>query len=177
MVDHAFCNPVRPRRVRTATVAVAMIAMLASATGAWAQKLYKSVGPDGKIIYGDRPPAEGRVEKSMSFDNLPASSLPANTASYVEQLRRLREGGAAAVPTGDVLLFSAKWCGYCTKAKAYLTSKSIAYREVDIDSPAGMASFAQAGGAGGGIPFLVASGKHLRGFTAGAYDAFFAQGK
>ena len=45
------------------------------------------VGPDGSIIYSDRPPAEARLEMTMTFENLPSSPLPASTppmsSSYV----------------------------------------------------------------------------------------------
>lgn len=147
------------------------------APGASAQKLYKSVGADGKVVYSDRPPTDGRVEKTMKFENLPASALPASAASYVEQLRRMRSGTSANLPTAGVVLFSAGWCGYCTKAKAYLAAKAIAYREFDIDTSDGMNNFAQAGGAGGGVPYILAGGQSVRGFSAAAYDAFFANRK
>jgi len=35
--------------------------------------LYKSVGPDGRIVYGDRPPVDGRSAQTMKFENLPSS--------------------------------------------------------------------------------------------------------
>lgn len=142
-----------------------------------AQQLYKSVGPDGKVVYSDRPPAEGRVEKTMKFANLPTSALPASAASYVEQLRRMQAGASPSVPATGVVLYSASWCGYCRQAKAYLAAKAIAFQEIDIDTGSGMSSFAQAGGAGGGIPFLLAGGHSVRGFNVAAYDAFFAKRK
>jgi glutaredoxin len=113
----------------------------------------------------------------MKFENLPTSDLPASTASYVEQLRRLRAGASASLPTTGVVLYSASWCGYCRQAKAYLSSKAIAFQEIDIDTSSGMSNFAQAGGAGGGVPFLLAGGQSVRGFNAAAYDAFFANRK
>ena len=36
----------------------------------------RMVGPDGRIVYSDRPPAEGRLENTMAFENLPSSPLP-----------------------------------------------------------------------------------------------------
>ncbi|RZJ24710.1 MAG: glutaredoxin family protein [Haliea sp.] len=139
------------------------------------QSLYKSVGPDGKTVYSDRPPADGRIEKTMKFDDLPASALPASASSYVEQLRRLRAStaGAPQAPVGTTVLYSAVWCGYCKLAKAWLGSKNIAYQLIDIDTKEGMASFAQAGG-GKGVPLLLAGGQRVQGFSAGAYDAVFA---
>lgn len=154
--------------------ALVLIVLWALASGAVAQKLYKSIAPDGQIVYSDRPPSEGRVEKTLKFENLPASALPASAATYVEQLQRLRESTGPKLPMAGVVLFSATWCGYCTRAKAYLAAKAIGFREIDIDTQDGMANFAQAGGAGGGVPLLVAGGQSVRGFTAPAYDAFFA---
>ena len=145
--------------------------LLASGTVARAQTLYKSVGPDGRIVYSDKPPAEGRVDKTMSFENLPSSPVPAATLSYVAQLRRLRESAPAAIE--GVVLYSATWCGYCRKAKAYLAARSVSYQEIDIDTPAGRSAFAQAGG-GKGVPLLLAKGQRVQGFSADAYDALFA---
>ncbi|MBS1189755.1 MAG: Glutaredoxin [Rhodocyclaceae bacterium] len=34
-------------------------------------------------------------------------------------------------------LYSASWCGYCRKAKAYLGERGIPYQEIDIDTPEG----------------------------------------
>jgi glutaredoxin len=146
----------------------------AAAPPATAQTLYKSVGPDGRIVYSDRPPAEGRVDKTMSFENLPSSPVPAATLSYVEQLRRLREASPPAVQ--GVVLYSATWCGFCRKAKAYLAAKRVAYQEIDIDTPTGRSAFAEAGG-GKGVPLLIAKGQRLQGFSAAAYDTVFTAGR
>jgi glutaredoxin len=146
----------------------------ASAPPVAAQTLYKSVGPDGRIVYSDRPPVEGRVDKTMSFENLPSSPVPAATLSYVEQLRRLRE--ASPPPVEGVVLYSATWCGFCRKAKAYLAAKGVTYQEFDIDTPAGRSAYAQAGG-GKGVPLLFAKGQRLQGFSATAYDSVFGTGR
>jgi len=145
------------------------------ASGAIAQTLFKSVGPDGRVTYSDRPPEQGQqVVKTLTPAAAPTTALP---VSAVEQLRRLRAAAPAAAPaTTGVVLYSAEWCGYCSKAKAYLAGKGIAYREVDIDVPAGLAAYAQAGG-GQGVPLLVAGSRQLRGFSASAYDQFFASRK
>lgn len=154
---------------------VALLCAALAATAPLAQTVYKSVGPDGRTTYSDKPPATGRLEKTMSFENLPSSELPASASSYVEQLRRMHARdaaqAAAQMPKG-VVLYGAPWCGYCKQAKAYLAGKGIAYRDVDVDTPDGMAAFAQVGGRG--IPVLVANGRSVRGFTAAAYDALLA---
>ena len=153
--------------------------LLCAQTFAEVQTLYKSVGPDGKVSYTDRPPSTGHVEKTLKFENLPASNIPAPSLSYVEQLRRLRANIAATAPApeaGTLILFSAKWCTYCKLAKNYLTSKAIAYQEMDIDTTNGMAAFAQAG-ASKAIPLLVLGDRRLQGFSAPGYDAFLSARK
>lgn len=147
-----------------------------AAPNANAQTVYKSVGPDGKIVYGDRPPAEGRVEKTLKFENLPSSALPASASSYVEQLRKQRASSTVSAPTSGVVLYMADWCGYCTKAKADLAGKGIAYQEINIDTKDGMAAYVQAGG-GKGIPLLFAKGQRVQGYSAAAYDELFSRRK
>jgi glutaredoxin len=138
-----------------------------------AQNLYKSVLPDGRIIYSDSPPAEGRIDKTLNFDNLPSSALPASASSYAAQLRRLRVASAPAVTIDSVVLYAAIWCGYCRQAKAWLAAKGVSYREYDIDTQAGMTALVDAGG-GKGIPLLVAGGQRIRGFSAQGYEQFFS---
>lgn len=155
-----------------------LLCAIAFAGAAPAQTVYKSVGPDGHVVYSDRAPTSGHLEKTMKFADLPSSALPATTASYMEEFRRTHPAGEdAAAPSpsvNGVVLYSAAWCGYCRKAKAWLGAKGVAYQDVDIDTPSGMAAFAQATGGGGGIPVLVAKGRKVKGFSAGAYDAIFA---
>ena len=147
-----------------------------SANTSFADTMYKSIRPDGKIVYSDRPPAEGRIEKTITFENLPSSTLPKQTSSYVEQLKKLRASAPVVASRESIVLYSATWCGYCAKAKAYLAGKGISYEEIDIDSNEGKASFAQAGG-GKGIPLLLAGGQRVQGFSAAAYDELFANRK
>ena len=72
------------------------------------------------------------------------------------------------------MLYSATWCGYCRKAKAYLAAKGVSYQEIDIDTPGGRAAFAQAGG-GKGVPLLISkSGQRAQGFSPAGYDALLA---
>jgi glutaredoxin len=135
--------------------------------------MYKSVTADGRVVYSDHPPADGKVLKTLTPDNTPSSALP---VSAVEQLRRLRALRPITSATGGVVLYSAAWCGYCTQARAYLGAKGVAYREIDIDTPDGLASFAQAGG-GKGVPLLLAGDQRVQGFSPAAYDHFFANRK
>jgi glutaredoxin len=153
-----------------------VVACLIALSSAHAQTLYRSIGPDGRVVYSDKPPADGRVDKTLKFENLPASEVPASTWSYVEQLRRMKAAEPPAVQAQGVVLYAASWCGYCKKAKAYLAGRGIAYQEIDIDTEAGKRAFALAGG-GRGVPLLVANGQQVKGFAPKAYDAVLAAGR
>lgn len=137
---------------------------------AYAQTLYKIVTPEGRVVYTDHPPPQGKVLKTLTADSAPTSALPTSATEQLGKLQALRSGA----PTSGVVLYSAVWCGYCTKAKAWLASKRINYREIDIDTPDGLASFAQAGG-GRGVPLLIAGDQRVQGFSLAAYDQLFAR--
>lgn len=154
---------------------VVLIIGISSATS-FADTMYKSKRPDGRIVYSDRPPVEGRIEKTVTFESLPGSTLPKETSSYVEQLKKLRASAPVIASPESIVLYSATWCGYCTKAKAYLAGKNISYQEIDIDTDGGKAAFAQAGG-GSGVPLLLVGGQRVQGFSAAAYDELFAKRK
>ena len=49
---------------------VGLVAALAAIAPAAAQQLYKSVGPDGKIQYSDRPPADGRKAEKVTASRI-----------------------------------------------------------------------------------------------------------
>lgn len=159
-----------------ARLALLLLCSAATMTGPFAATLYKSVGPDGTTHYSDRPPADGRIEKTLQFENLPSSALPAATSTYVEQLRKANLSPPASATNASVVLYAASWCGYCKQAKAYLAGKGIKYREFDVDTQMGMAAFAQTG-SGKGIPLLLVDNQRVQGFSRAAYDALFANRK
>ncbi|WP_374350267.1 glutaredoxin domain-containing protein [Chitinimonas sp.] len=134
--------------------------------------LYKSTGPDGRVSYSDQPPSNAKDMKTLTFQSAPASPLSAETLAYIAQLKKSADTRSAAPVSQEPVLYSAAWCGYCKKAKAYLASRKVSYREVDIDTDDGALSFARAGGKGG-VPFLVVGGKSLSGFSEASYDAIF----
>lgn len=155
-------------------------------TSPYAQNLYKSVGPDGVVVYSDQPPTDSKNVKAMNFEDLPITvlptfNLPSTPPTVIERIRKLWDSLAAKVSfttkapsKAGVVLYTASWCGYCKQAKAYLEGKGIKYQEIDIDTKDGKVAFAQAGG-GKGVPLIVAAGQNVHGYTPAAYDALFAK--
>lgn len=135
--------------------------------------LYKSTGPDGRTIYSDRPAPNASDSRTITFRNLPATPLSAQTLAFIEEMKKSADARVAAPPPSDTVLFSAKWCVYCKQAKAHLASKQVAYRELDIETKEGALAFARAGGKS--VPLLFGNGQSVAGFSAAAYDALLAR--
>ena len=70
---------------------------------------------------------------------------------------------------GDVVLYSATWCGYCTKARAHLDDARIQYELRDVDNQAVGRELREKTGRGG-VPVLDFSGEILRGYNSDQYD-------
>jgi glutaredoxin len=77
--------------------------------------------------------------------------------------------GVGRTQREDVILYSATWCGYCTKARVHLDSEGIDYELRDVDNDANSRELREKTGRGG-IPVLDFSGEILRGYRSDAYD-------
>ena len=78
-------------------------------------------------------------------------------------------GTLAPVPKGSVVVYSAVWCGYCKKAKAWLQQKGVAFVERDVERQPGAqhelaGKLKLAGVQGGGIPVIDWDGALVMGF-------------
>ncbi|MDF1565846.1 MAG: glutaredoxin family protein [Deltaproteobacteria bacterium] len=88
--------------------------------------------------------------------------------------------GAALLKHQQVLVYSAVWCGFCKKVKAFLKENSVAYTERDIDEdPSAAAELAAklkaAGQSSRGIPVTDIHGELIVGFKPQAIQARLAQ--
>jgi len=106
---------------------VACIFFLVVAINAVAETLFKVVGPDGKITYTDRPPADGKSTTTLRFADAPSTPLPDAVLKYQAALQKSMQSRLSQAKKADAIgattLFSAVWCGYCTRAKAYLQAE------------------------------------------------------
>jgi mycoredoxin len=63
----------------------------------------------------------------------------------------------------DVVMYGAKWCGYCAEARKLFRSKGVAFQEFDVEqSSSARRQFESLGG--GGVPLIVIDEQVIHGF-------------
>lgn len=73
---------------------------------------------------------------------------------------------SAQYPEG-VILYSAAWCGYCNKTRAFFKENNVAFVEYDIEkSSEGRSQYEQLHGSG--IPLIMIRGQVMRGYDPNA---------
>lgn len=117
-------------------------------------EIYKVTGADGKVSYTDQAPrpATGKAEnlKIQTYSGAPSvSSL----------------NGAVK----KVTMLSAQWCGVCRQAKAYMSSRKIAFEEWDIDQSDYARSKMRELGAKG-VPVILVGKQKMVGFSPEGLD-------
>ena len=112
----------------------------------------------------DRPPplTPAEARKAWTLSDAETTSI---LASLPTPSLRGRAGGRQSA---SVVLYSATWCGYCTKARRHLDDEGIDYEIRDVDIQAVANELREKTGRGG-VPVLDYDGQILRGYSAGQY--------
>ena len=133
-------------------------------------EIYKTVDENGRVIFTDKPTAQAeQVEvetEANTVDGLSDSAY--SKASDIKPKKPAKQK--------TVVMYSTSWCRYCAKARAYMQSKGIKYKEFDIEKSASAKSkYKQLGGSG--VPFFVIGKETMGGFSASRLEAMLAQTK
>lgn len=121
-------------------------------------EVYQWRDAEGRVHFGDRKPAD------VSAATVAVPRVNSFTAVTVEA----RDTEAAAVT-----LYSASWCGYCRKARAYFQRKSIPFEEFDVETSAkGRLDYAVMKGRG--VPIILVGRHRMDGFDAERFAALYA---
>lgn len=123
--------------------------------------VYKWTDDHGKVHYTDSPPPTGNVQeiKIKSYDG------PAVVTSNKQPV------GSTATTSANtqVTLYSTSWCGYCKKATAYLSSRGISYKELDVETSAeGKSGYARLKGRG--VPIILVGEQRMNGFNQASLE-------
>jgi glutaredoxin len=136
---------------------LSLLVLLSCMASAHAQ-LYKSIGPDGKVIYSDTPPAEAkRVEaKSVALGEAGGRGLPYELSE--------------AVKNSPVTLYTGAKCIPCDDGRKLLNTRGIPFTEKTVTSSEDVARLRQAGG-DTQLPLLIVGRNKQQGFEAGGWGA------
>ncbi|MBP7567289.1 MAG: glutaredoxin family protein [Burkholderiaceae bacterium] len=137
-----------------------LVLALAAATPALSQQIFRSVGPDGRITFSDKPPA--------------ATATPGSSA-----------GGAAATPSGPVLPFAVRQaatrfpvtiytgnaCAPCASGRNLLVARGVPFNERIVGTAEDIEALQRLQGESG-LPLLTIGGQQLKGFSESEWVQF-----
>lgn len=133
-------------------------------------EIYRWKDEHGRIQFSDVPPVN---EESETVD-LPELS----TFKSVTVLDEADPGAEDAEPDNKankrkkVVMYSAEWCGVCTKAKQYFKENKIPFKEMDIDkSKKARKAFKKLNARG--IPVIFINKKRMNGFTVERFNQVY----
>lgn len=136
---------------------LALALALGTLTGAGlaqAQAVYRIVGPDGKVTFSDRAPAE---DASPAKSATSSARPDAANAALPYALRQV----AARFP---VTLYTSADCAPCASARNFLLGRGVPFAERSISSNADIDALTRLSG-NTSLPFATLGGQHLSGFS------------
>lgn len=146
-----------------APLAVVLLVLL---TGSVAQgEVYRWVDDKGTVHYSDEPRENrGRAERVEIRELNSADSVDVSDI----------ESGASSTGEGsaEVTMYSASWCGYCDKARAYFERNDIPFTEYDVeDSRKGRRDHEQMDT--DSVPVILVGDKRMVGFSAERFERVY----
>jgi glutaredoxin 3 len=64
----------------------------------------------------------------------------------------------------QITMYTTRWCGYCVRAKALLSSKGLSYEEIDLGEDLDRERLAELTG-GSTVPQILIDGKPIGGYS------------
>jgi glutaredoxin len=123
-------------------------------------EIHKWRDRDGKIHFGDKPPAAAATEQITVKPNVYASPSIEALSEIFSQNEK-------------VVMYGTTWCGYCKKARKYFSANGIRYKEYDIEhSEKGKRDYKKLGAKG--IPVILVGKKRLNGFSERSFKRIYA---
>lgn len=115
--------------------------------------IYKWTDANGKVHFSDRP---------MSKNAEALELTPTNSVSFTK---------TSANHGSNLTIYTAEWCGYCTKAKKYMRDNKIVFREFDIEkSREGKLRYQSFNSKS--IPLFTLNQERMTGFSPKRLDSF-----
>jgi glutaredoxin len=131
-----------------------------------------------------KTPEERQAHRYAFFVDLtartPEGTYPVSVVSRYDAAKGQVQAPATPPPEGSVIVYSATWCGFCKKTKAWLKEHNVPYIERDVEkTPGAQAELDQklkaAQVPGGGIPVVDWGGTLVMGFDQAALTRLLAE--
>jgi len=144
--------------MKTSVIRLGLVAMLVCMPASMAGAIYQWKDANGGVHIGDQPPDPSRAQQiSVRVNTYEGSAVEGQENAF---------NGAGK----KVVIYTSSRCGYCKKAKAWFSSKGVAYTEYDVEnSNKGQRDYKRLGGRG--VPIILVGEQRLNGFSEGRLGA------
>lgn len=144
--------------------------------------MYKWVDEKGTIHFQDYKPSnlkpstkvELLTNRQLEFNNYiesPKGSTyksPYSSSTIDEKKKSTKKPVYSR--NQEVELYVTTWCGYCKKAKSFLNTRGIKFKEYDIEKDKNAAKRHRKLNRRGGVPVALINGKKIVGFSKASYE-------
>ena len=128
-----------------------------------AQQVFRIVGPDGKVTFSDKPPAETGA-KVTTGTGAGAGSGGASGTALPFELRQI-------VQKYPVTLYTGKNCNPCLSARTLLQSRGVPFVEKTVNTNDDIQALQRLSG-DTSLPFATIGGQQLKGFSDSEWTQF-----
>lgn len=137
------------------------LALLAAATGALAQQVYRHVDPSGRVVFSDQPPAASAKPAARSGQ---ASPPAANSAGLPFELRQVMQ-------RYPVVLYTSAECGPCDTGRSLLTTRGVPFDERTIKTVQDSEALQRLSGQSS-LPLIAIGTQQLKGFSDAEWSQY-----
>jgi len=148
----------------TVNLLTCCVLLVAGAAQVQAQTIYRFIGPDGKVTFSDKPPAD--VAKATATS---ASGKPVPTSTDAGLPYELRQ----VVARYPVTLYSSATCVPCNSGRMLLQSRGIPFTELTVTTNEDVEALQRISGANS-LPFLTIGGQKIKGFAEAEWTQFLS---
>jgi len=134
---------------------LASLLMTLACASAQAQGVYRIVGPDGKVTFSDRPPADAPAQAARTTGAAPAPA--SGTATLPYELRQI----ATRFP---VTIYTGNGCAPCTSLRNALVARGVPFTERTVTTSEDTVALQRLSGSAS-LPFGSIGGQQLVGFA------------
>lgn len=138
---------------------------LAAAAGTAGAQVYRIVGPDGRVTFSDKPPAETSAKAAPTAASTGRTEGGTASGALPFELRQV----ANRYP---VTLYSGPNCVPCGTGRSFLSQRGIPFSEKSVSSPEDIEALGRISGGSASLPLLTVGGQQLKGYSEHEWSQF-----